>query len=221
MPPRIPALPLSMPSVRAIMKWPILLLAVFLVIRTAATPQTESGAASAQAIRGGAETKAAEPRITDVRLAFDRQQVLLSFKLLGAFDDSFRKRVDSGLPTSFTFDFELQRSRKSWFDKAVDSGTLQVDAMYNAVTREYLINFKHDGDLVESRVVRDADELRSAMTEFTDFQVFSAEGKNRQQRFRVRVRAELRTRTIFFFIPSTVHTDWAETRKFRFSEEIE
>ncbi len=163
----------------------------------------------------------ADPRITDVRLAVDKQQIQLSFKLLEAFDERLRKRIDSGLPTSFTFDFELVRSRKSWFDKAVDSGTLQVGAMYNAVTREYLINFKHDGTLIESRVVKDADELLASMTELSDFPVFSVEGKNPQQRLRVRVRAELRTKTIFFFIPSTVHTDWAETRKFRLEEEIE
>ena len=93
--------------------------------------------------------------------------------------------------------------------------------MYNAVRREYLINFKHDGNLIESRVVKDAAELQAAMTELTDFPVFSTAGKNPQQRLKARVRAELRTRTIFFFIPSTVHTDWAETRKFRLTEEIQ
>ncbi len=204
------------------MRWTLLWLAGLLVTHTTTTAQTEKAAHETQASepRVAAE-EPMRPRITDVRLAFDQHQILLSFKLLDAFDESFKQRAVSGLPTSFSFDLELLRSRRRWFDKAVDSGKLQVDAMYNAVTREYLINFKHDGQLIESRVVKDADELESAMTEFTDFPVFSGEGKNPQQRFRVRVRAELRTRTIFFFIPSTVRTDWAETRKFRFSEEIE
>ncbi|MCP3962823.1 MAG: DUF4390 domain-containing protein [bacterium] len=204
------------------MKWPTLLLALLLAASSAATAQTESGAqGEPPAAQGITEERKADARVTDLRLSFDGQRILLSFKLLGAFDENLRKRVDSGLPTSLTFDLELVRSRKSWFDKAVDSGTLQVLAMYNAVTREYLINFKHDGDLIESRVVKDATELERAMTEFTDFMVFSTEGKNPRQRLRVRVRAELRTKTVFFFIPSTVHTDWAETRKFRLSEEIE
>ena len=183
--------------------------------------QTDSVATDLEAAPERGAGDKADPRITDVRLAFDSQQILLSFKLLDAFDSSLRKRVDSGLPTSFTFDFELVRVRKSWFDKAVDSGTLQVGAMYNAVTREYLINFKHDGDLIESRVVKDADALLTAMTTFSEFPVFAVEGKNPHQRLRVRVRAELRTKTIFFFIPSTVATDWAETRKFRLQEENE
>ena len=203
------------------MKRPFFLLAP-LLLASSATAQTEAGAQLAPpAEERLAEEKKTEARITDLRLRFEGQQILLSFKLLGAFDKDLRKRVDSGLPTSFTFDFELVRSRKSWFDKAVDSGTLQVSAMYNAVTREYLINYKHDGDLIASRVVKDAAELEQAMTVFDDFAIFSTEGKNPRQRLRVRVRAELRTRTIFFFIPSTVDTDWAETRKFRLSEESE
>lgn len=202
------------------MEWRFLLPALLLAWGSAATAQTEADVQDVPTETVRPEWTG-DPRITDVRIAFDNQQIKLSFKLLGALDDDLRKRLDSGLPTGFMFEFQLVRTRKSWFDKSVDSGTLQVTAMYNAVTREYLINFKHDGNLIDSRVVKDSAELETAMTEFIDLPVFSIEGKNPQQRLRVRVRAELGTKTVFFFIPSTVHTDWAETRKFRLREEIE
>ena len=191
-----------------------------LLAATGAAAQTDTDATDPQQAERTPK-KSAEARITDVRLGFGEQQIQLSFKLLDAFDEDFQKRIDSGLPTSFTFDLVLERTRKRWFNKNVDESTLQVSAMYDAVGRQYLINYKHDGSLIESRVVKDPGELRSTMTEFTDFPAFSTEGKNPRQRLRVRVRAELRTRTIFFFIPSTVHTDWAETRKFRLAEELE
>ncbi len=202
------------------MDWRWLLLAPLLALSSAATAQTEADSQEVPAADVRQEWTGA-PRITDVRLAFDEQQIRLSCKLVGALDDDLRKRLESGLPTGFTFDFQLVRTRKSWFDKAVDSGTLQVTAMYNAVTRKYLINFKHDGNLIDSREVKDSAELEAAMTELIAFPVFATEGKNFQQRLRVRVRAELRTKTVFFFIPSTVHTDWAETRKFRLRDETE
>ncbi len=193
-----------------------------LLTAVGAAAQTDTDSTQAQPSEERApDKKSAEARITDVRLGFGEQQILLSFKLLNAFDSGVQKRIDSGLPTSFTFDFELERTRKRWFNKAVDTGTLQVSAMYDALGRQYLINFKHDGNLIESRVVKEPDELRAAMTELADFPVFSTAGKNPQQRLRVKVRAELRTRTIFFFIPSTVETNWAETRKFRLAEELE
>ncbi len=196
-----------------------LLLASLLAASGAAVAQTDIDSQVVPAVEVRQEWTGA-PRITDLRIAFEKQQIRLSFKLLGAFDDDLRKRLDSGLPTSFTFDFQLVRTRRSWFDRAVDSSSLQLGTTYNAVTREYHINTKLDGNLVDSRVVKDTAELEAAMTEVSTFPVFSTEGKNLQQRLRVRVRAELRTKTVFFFIPSTVHTDWAETRKFRLRDEI-
>ena len=131
------------------MGWRLLFLAPLLALSSAATAQTEADSQDVPAEEVRQEWTG-PARITDVRLAFDKGQIQLSFKLLGALDDNLRKRLESGLPTSLTFDFQLVRTRKSWFDKSVDDGTLQVTAMYNAVTREYLINFKHDGNLIDS-----------------------------------------------------------------------
>ncbi len=160
----------------------------------------------------------AEPRVSELQLKVEESQVQVSFQLDDAFTEDFLRRVESGVPTGFVFDFQLVRDRKSWFDSSVDSGRLQVDAMYNAVTREYLINYRHDGDLVESRVVRELDELQQAMTEFSGYTVFAIEGKAARQRLRVRVRAVLGTRMFLFFIPRTQSTDWVESPRFQIQD---
>ncbi len=155
-----------------------------------------------------------DPRVAIQGLELDGPELKLSFRLDNAFHDNLRRGIDSGLPTGFTFDFQLARPRKGWFNNTLDSVSLQVDAMYNAVTREYLINYRLEGSLIESRVIREPDELRRAMTEFTDFRLFSVDGRPAGQRLRVRVRADLGTGTFFFFIPRTLSTDWA-SRRFR------
>lgn len=197
------------------------LVATWLVVLAAAaqTDAPSPGVAANPQVEAPAES--GDARIIGLRLTLKDQQAWLSFRLRNAFDEDMRQRVMSGLPTRLTFEFELVRARRGWFNTGVDSGSLQVIAMYNAVTREYLINYKHDGDLIESRIVQDFDELRAAMTDFKDFPAFSTLGRNTDQRLRIRVRAELRPRTIFFFIPATVYTDWAESRKFRLSEELD
>jgi len=151
--------------------------------------------------------------IEGVRVEVVEQQVHLSYRLANAFDENLRRRIQSGLPTGLVFDFELLRARKGWFNKTVASGTMQVVAMYNAVTREYLINYKHDGNLIESRVVREVEQLRAAITEFSGLPVFSVESRA-GERLLVRLRAELGTRTLLFFIPTTLTTEWAESRIF-------
>lgn len=159
-----------------------------------------------------------EAGIQDLRIKIQDQQVLTTFRLVNAFDEDFRRRIESGLPTDLVFRFELERDRRSWFDQSVASGRLQVIAMFNAVTNEYLVNFKHDGNLIESRVVRDPDQLHQAMTELTDFPIFSIAGRDPDERLQLRVRAELGTRMLLAFIPRTLATEWARTDRFRIAD---
>lgn len=157
----------------------------------------------------------ADARIGSLDVALLGNQLVVDFQLIGGFGEDLQKRIDSGLPTGLVYELELARDRRSWFDKSVADGELRVIAMYNALTREYLVNYKHDGKLIGSKVVREPGELRRAMTEIDDLPAFSIEGRSPEDRFQLRVRAELGTGTVFFFIPHTLRTDWAETAPFR------
>ena len=88
-------------------------------------------------------------------------------------------------------------------------------AMYNAVGQEYLVNFKHDGRLVESRLVRSRQELAAALTRFDRVRLFDVAGLPRRSRLLVKGRAEMGTRTLLSFIPILLNTEWADSRKFR------
>ena len=170
------------------------------------------------AVAPQAKAREDEARIEYVRVRLAEDQVLVSFQLTDVFNEDLERRLESGLLTGFAFQIDLLRDRKSWFDTNVDSGRLRVDAMYNAVTREYLVNYRYDGKLIESRLVREPEELRRAMTEFSDFPAFTLEGRAKTLRLQVRIRAILGTRTILFFIPRTQSTNWVESRRFQLEE---
>lgn len=142
-------------------------------------------------------------------------QVAVTFHLQGAFDEVFQARLDSGLPTGFVYRFELQRDRKHWWDDKLRETTLEVVAMYNAVGQEYLVNFKHDGRLIESRLVRSRQELAAALTRFDRVRLFDVAGLPRRSRLLVKGRAEMGTRTLLSFIPILLNTEWDDSRKFR------
>ncbi len=114
-------------------------------------------------------SSADKPYLTEPDLVLDEQRVVLSFDLVGAFTDELFEQIQTGLATGFTYQFNLLRDHLRWADNRIDTSELQVVAMYNAVTREYLINFKQDGKLVDSRIARDRDELERAMTESSRF----------------------------------------------------
>lgn len=159
--------------------------------------------------------RADDPQIHGLQVRLDGRRVMVDFVLTDAFDDDLIERVSSGLPTSIVYELELMRDRKRWFDRPLDSSTIQVVAMFDALAREYLVNYKLDGKLVESRMARDLDELRTAMTEFDELPAFTLEPQTRRSRLLVKVRALLGSKTLFSFIPTRVNTEWRESRKFR------
>jgi hypothetical protein len=156
------------------------------------------------------------PAVTDVVAALDGREVRIGFRLAGAFDDAVRERLQAGLPTGFTYEIELLRDRKRWWDAGLAEASLEVAAMYNALSRDYLLNVKRDSRLVESRTVRELADLERAMTEVAGLAALAVPERVRgRQRLLVRVRAKLGAGTVLGFIPTERETAWAESRKFR------
>ena len=152
-----------------------------------------------------------EPRIEDLSVARQNGRILVSFTLLEALDQEMLDRVESGLPTELSFTLRLEHPRGWWFDNVVDRVTLQVVAMYNAVTREYLVNYKLDGRLIESRVVNDLEGLEQAMTRIHSLPAFEITEELPPARLQLTVRAQLGSKPILFLFPNRIDTNWARS----------
>jgi hypothetical protein len=152
-----------------------------------------------------------EPRIEDLSVARQNGRILVSFTLLDALDQEMLDRVQSGLPTELSFTLRLEHPRVWWFDNVFERATLQVVAMYNAVTREYLVNYKLDGRLIESRIVTDFDELEQAMTRIHSLPAFEITEEMPQGRAQLTVRAQLGSKPILFLFPNRIDTNWARS----------
>lgn len=158
---------------------------------------------------------AAEARISDLQVSLDGNRVLVSLTLAGAFDRRLSRRVESGLPTSILYELELHKDRKRWYDNRLDEATLEVLAVHDAVARTYTVHYKLDGELIESRAVRDHEALEAAMTRVERVPVFTLDRASRR-RLLIKARAELGSRTLLSFIPVAIHTDWRDSGKFRY-----
>ena len=147
---------------------------------------------------------AADAAITRPRVEVEGNRALVSFELEQALDERFLERVQSGLPTGFLYRLELLKDRKRWYDRPLAETTLQVVAMYDAVSREYLVNRKLGGKLVDSRMVSDLAGLERELTRVESLPAFHLDGLPRSWRLLVRVRAEMGSRTILSIIPAKV-----------------
>lgn len=160
-------------------------------------------------------SSADKPHLSELQVALEERRVEASFELINGFTDKLFERIQTGLASGFTYQFVLTRDQKRWFDNKLDTSTLEVTAMYNAVTREYLVNFKQDGKLVDSRITLDREELERAMTRFSGLTIFHLGEVGPNKRVSVRARAELGSKTTLLIIPTRVKTDWVRSRKFR------
>ena len=157
---------------------------------------------------------AADGRIAHLQVNLDGHRVLVAFRLLGGFDAELAERAESGLPTAVVYEIELLRDRKRWFDDRIASTELQVVALYDGLAREYLVNTKLDGRLIESRMVQSLDELERAMTRFEGLPAFTVRAMEGRPRLLVKVRAHLGSKTVFSLIPTRISTNWRESKKF-------
>ena len=158
----------------------------------------------------------AEADIKDLRATLDGDRVLATFTLTGGLDGRLSQRIDSGLPTSILYEIELHKDRKRWYDNRLDRATLEVVAVHDAVARTYTVHLKLDGELVESRTVREREALDAAMTRIEGVPVFTLGEGTPRGRLLIKVRAELGSRTILSFIPAAIRTEWRDSNKFRY-----
>ncbi len=153
--------------------------------------------------------------IKDTRVRVEGRQVLLSLHLDGALGPRFEQRLESGLPTTLLYRFELHRDRKRWWDQKLRGAELEVTAMYDAVSRTYAVHYRLDGKLIESRTLRDRPGLETALRRIEGLPVFDLSGLPREERLLIKTQAELGSRTLLSFIPVAIETDWESSPKFR------
>lgn len=149
--------------------------------------------------------------IVDLMVDRDGERLLVSFQLVGGFDDTVRRKIESGLPTGFIYQIRLERVRRWWLNGTIENAQLEVFAMYNAITREYLVNFKQNGNLIDSRTVKSLEEAENAMSIVHALPVFEVD-EMPDARMVLRVRAVLGSRNFLGLFPTTISTDWAEVR---------
>ena len=163
----------------------------------------------------------AKPHVADLQVSLEAGSLEVSFDLVEVLEPTVIERIDAGLPTGFDITVKLVKGQKWWTDKTLQAEKLRVEARYDAVAGEYLVNFRHNDKLVESRVVREPEDLNRALTHFERLKLFNLAEIDSEKPVTVRVRAELGSRHWLYLIPMTRKTDWAESRKLRLPGSLE
>lgn len=156
--------------------------------------------------------QAADPKIENLSAIASNGRVSVRFGLANAFQsDEVVEGLQSGLPTSFSYEIEIFRDRPWWLDDGISRSRIEVICTINSVTREYLLNYRRDKKLVRSETFTDLATLQSRMTNVDEPDLFDI-GKRRPQKMKVRVKADLMRGLVLYVVPWEVSTGWREVR---------
>jgi hypothetical protein len=152
------------------------------------------------------------PKIENLAASARSGRVSVRFALAGAFaQEEMVEALRSGLPTSFTYTIEIFRDRPNWFDDGIAQARVEVICTYNSVTREYLLNYRRDRQLVRSETFSDLAELQRRMTSIDEQDLFDV-GDRKPYKLKVRAKADLMRGWLMYVIPWEMSTNWRETR---------
>lgn len=127
--------------------------------------------------------------------------VLVSFATEHALTRPVEQAIQSGLPTTFTYDVELRQSSMFWFDKLVASARIAVTVRYEALTRRYHVSLMQDGRVAEARETQKTEDVRRWVSVFQSLPLFTTRELRRTTEYYVRVRGRTSPRNTWSFWP--------------------
>jgi hypothetical protein len=121
-------------------------------------------------------------------------RVLVSFDLADAFSSDIRDAIQSGLPTTFSYDVELRRG-SALLDRTAASMTI------DNLTRRYQVSRTVDGRVEDARPTEDQETVRRWLTHFEQVPLSNTSALETNGEYYVRIRAHTRPRNTWFFWP--------------------
>jgi len=146
-----------------------------------------------------APARAADVFIDGVTVSEAGGGIKVSFTLKGAFSDEIVEAINSGIPTSFRFIVELDRTRRFWFDRTVARWEFKHSVNYDTLKQEYEITLQERGRA--SLKTRDRSEMKRLMASVTDLAI-DVPSLGPGHRYELRIMAELRTIKLPFRLDS-------------------
>lgn len=127
-------------------------------------------------------------------------QVLVSFDMSAGFNADVADAIQSGLPTTFTYELELRRGA-TMFDRTLAAVTITATVRYDNLTRRYQMSRSVDGRMEDARPTEDQTAVRAWMTHFDRIPLSTTSDLENNGEYYVRVRAHTRPHNGWFFWP--------------------
>lgn len=151
------------------------------------------------------------PRVADLTVREQDGGVEVSFRVLDAFTDEVRKRIESGISVSFTHRVQAMHPRWWWWNRKVIARAVVTTVRFDPLTHQYHLTREQDERTVDEWSTDKFQEVTLWMTRLENVPLeISPEERGRIAH--VRVRTEILGRRLLHVLPWPIETPWAQIR---------
>ncbi|MFQ5877512.1 MAG: DUF4390 domain-containing protein [Acidobacteriota bacterium] len=148
------------------------------------------------------------PTLEDVRAVRDGDTIRAFARLQGGLTPKILDEIAAGLETTIGYRLHLYRRRPGLPDQALIKDRIRHTVRRDALTREYSLTRRVNGEVQQTRVTSDEREMREFMTVLDGVPLGGADLLSSGQDYYLKAKAELGLVWRFYLIPWPLDTAW-------------
>jgi hypothetical protein len=148
------------------------------------------------------------PALGDLAVTRRGDEYLLSGRLVDGLSLAMLEEIEAGIETTVDYRLHVYRRRPGLPDDQVARRLAECSVRHDALTRQYTLTRRLDGELVETRVTSDEAEMRAFLTTLRNLPVARAPDLLPGEEYYVRIKCDLGLVWRFYLIPWRLDTSW-------------
>lgn len=152
--------------------------------------------------------RAEPPALADLKAAVEGDMYVASARLRGGLTPEILEEIDAGLETTIGYRFNLYRRRAGLPDESLIKRRVRCTVRHDALTRQYTLTRRIDGEVQDTRVTGDARAMRDFLTSLDRVPLVPRVDLLEGQAYYLRAKCEIGLIWRFYLIPWPLDTAW-------------
>jgi len=180
------------------------------ILRRILSTAALAGAAVVAFLAASIDVRAAPPSVVDLAISVQGDNYVARARLADALTPQTLEEIEAGIETTLRYRLILSRRRLGLPDDQVARRLVECSVQRDALSRQYTLTRRVDGELAEKRVTTDPKEMNAFLTTVPAVTVARVSDVEPDDgTLYLRARGELGLVWRFYLIPWRQNTDWA------------
>ena len=132
---------------------------------------------------------AVDVQLTSMKVTESDEDLLLSLKVEGAFNEKLEEAVLNGIPATFSFFINVNRERTLWADEQIVELNVTHTLKYHNLKNHYIIKKSWKDN--KPVITKSFDEAKKMMSEINGMKIVPLKKLQKKSRYQITAKAEL------------------------------